>query len=85
MQININIRPLMEAEQSMPHLNRTGSLLEAGQEQCHFTQLTARLDKGPYYVNSPLGSPCCGGWEKVNMLCGTTTLPCGGEGGDAKI
>lgn len=86
MQININKRPLTEAEQGMPHSDRAGSLLEAGQETCHSTRLTAHLDKGPYCVSSPLWSPRCGGWGKVkHMLRGTTTLPGGGEGGDAEI
>lgn len=77
-------RPLSKAEWSVPPFERTGSSFEARLEKCHFTPLTARLDKGPYRVNGPSWSPCCGGWEKAKtMLRDSTTRPCGG--GDARI
>lgn len=62
----------------MPHSDRAGSLLEAGQETCHSTRLTAHLDKGPHCVKSFV-EPALWGMGKVkHMLRGTTTLPGGG-------
>lgn len=55
-------------EQSMPHLTRTGSSFEAGQEECHFTQLPAHLDQGPYYVTVLCGVRVEGEGKVKTML-----------------